>query len=136
MTPRKFYNITIAGGGAALIWLLLSLYNKMMLISGPVICPIRNITGYPCPSCGVTRSLISLITGDITEALFINPLGILLSVLALVVVAAGGYDLLTRQQKLYRLYLQTEQWIKKPAIASFFILLVLANWYWNISKEL
>jgi hypothetical protein len=38
-------------------------------------CPIRKLVGIPCPSCGMTRSLISLVRGDWLAALQYHAFG-------------------------------------------------------------
>lgn len=35
-------------------------------------CIIREITGIPCPTCGVTRALISLICGNLKAYMYYN----------------------------------------------------------------
>jgi len=42
---------------------------------GKVLCVFRNITGMPCPFCGGTRSVGSILRGDLGEAWNFNPLG-------------------------------------------------------------
>jgi hypothetical protein len=42
---------------------------------GPIICPIRLLTGFPCPACGTTRSIGAFSTGDFDLAWSLNPLG-------------------------------------------------------------
>ena len=42
---------------------------------GKVICVFRNVTGLPCPFCGGTRSVGSILSGDLAEAWSFNPLG-------------------------------------------------------------
>jgi hypothetical protein len=37
-------------------------------------CVFKGITGFPCPTCGTTRSMLSLSQGDIATALAMNPL--------------------------------------------------------------
>jgi hypothetical protein len=37
-------------------------------------CVFRTVTGIPCPSCGITRSLVHLAHGDIAGSLILNPL--------------------------------------------------------------
>ncbi len=39
------------------------------------LCPLLNITGIPCPFCGLTRSLSSLLRGNIPEAFRYHPFG-------------------------------------------------------------
>ena len=45
-----------------------------LLISLRFGCPIRLITGIPCPACGTTRALLSFISGDINSAFSYHPL--------------------------------------------------------------
>jgi hypothetical protein len=37
-------------------------------------CAFKTITGLPCPTCGVTRTVIALSRGDVERGLFMNPL--------------------------------------------------------------
>ena len=48
-----------------------------------VLCPLRELTGIPCPTCFGTRALVAALTGNWWAALRFNPL-----------VAAGGFGLL------------------------------------------
>lgn len=41
----------------------------------PSICPFQNITGIPCPGCGLTRSFVCLGHGRFKEAFFYHPAG-------------------------------------------------------------
>jgi hypothetical protein len=41
-------------------------------------CPFRNLTGLPCPGCGMTRAFHHLTHGHVAEALRYNPLSIIL----------------------------------------------------------
>ncbi len=47
-------------------------------------CPLRTWTGRPCPTCGLTRSVESLLKGNWQEAVNFHPFGPLLLVLGLV----------------------------------------------------
>ncbi|HEU5301808.1 MAG TPA: DUF2752 domain-containing protein [Acidimicrobiia bacterium] len=50
-------------------------------------CPLRTVTGIPCPMCGMTRGVTSLVNGDFAHALLMNPasyLAIALTVLLFV----------------------------------------------------
>ena len=37
-------------------------------------CVFKTLTGLPCPTCGVTRTIIALSRGDVDRAMFLNPL--------------------------------------------------------------
>ena len=44
---------------------------------GPVLCPWRLITGYPCPGCGGIRAMSAICTGDFEQAWLLNPIAFL-----------------------------------------------------------
>ena len=46
--------------------------------AGIVLCPLKRLTGIPCPTCGATRAVLTLVQGGFAEALQINPLVILI----------------------------------------------------------
>ena len=43
-------------------------------LGGPVICPIRLVTGVPCPGCGLTRAFCFMTHGHFREAMSFNAL--------------------------------------------------------------
>jgi len=45
-------------------------------------CPLRTVTGVPCPLCGMTRSVTAAVHGDLARSVFLNPAGIVVVVLA------------------------------------------------------
>ena len=45
-------------------------------------CPLKTITGIPCPMCGMTRGVTSLVHGDFAHALLMNPASYLAVALA------------------------------------------------------
>ena len=48
-----------------------------------VLCPLRAVTGIPCPSCGLTRALAYLEHGHLAQALTFHPFSPLILLLAL-----------------------------------------------------
>jgi hypothetical protein len=50
-------------------------------------CPLRTLTGVPCPLCGSTRGVIAAVHGHIGHALTLNPASIVVLVLAALLVA-------------------------------------------------
>lgn len=53
----------------------------------PSVCGLRNATGLPCPTCGMTRAFVRVAHGDWNGALDVNPLGTVLCVVAALFVA-------------------------------------------------
>ena len=83
LTPRsqRRAGYWLLGGGLALAlrsWDLLPL-------NWP--CPLRQATGVPCPTCFLTRSLMSALRGDLPASLHWHPLGIPLLVVVAVITA-------------------------------------------------
>jgi len=99
-------------------------------------CLIKQFTDIPCPSCGATRSLISLMHGHIIESLYWNPFGIVLFVIMLITPIWLLVDCLYHRASLLWFYKKTELFLKQRKVAIPAILLVLINWGWNIYKGL
>jgi hypothetical protein len=55
---------------AAVLLLELITYN----FGGGKSCYLKGIIGVPCPGCGLTRSFVSLLHGDLYDAFFYHPL--------------------------------------------------------------
>ncbi len=56
----------------------------------PHVCLVQSLCGIPCPGCGITRSVLALLGGDVGYALSLNPVGpVLLLVLAIQVPLRG-----------------------------------------------
>lgn len=62
-----------------------------------VLCPLRAVTGIPCPSCGLTRALAHLERGHLAEAMKFHPFSPLLFLLALALIILLLMELATRK---------------------------------------
>ncbi|MEB3003787.1 DUF2752 domain-containing protein [Capnocytophaga sp. G2] len=98
------------------------------------LCIFKHITHLPCPACGTTRAVISLFRGDGYKALYINPLGIITSILLITIPIWLFIDLFAQKTTLFRFYNSCENFFKRPLIFVFFCILILFNWIWNIYK--
>jgi hypothetical protein len=98
-----------AGGlvGAAAAWPLLPVHP-------PLACPLRALTGIPCPFCGLTRACVAAVHGHLATSLAFNPGGLLVIIAAVIA--------LLRPQWLTRVRLPV--WVAGAAFA--------ALWVWNI----
>jgi hypothetical protein len=136
LSNRGVYGLIVFLSGAGYAWLGYQLFGGDDH-AHVTLCVFKHMTGVPCPSCGVTRSLLSILHGNIQEALWINPLGLVAAILLTVLPVWALYDGVQRKRTLptaYRwaeLRLQQHKILYVPLIA-----LVLVNWGWNILKNL
>ena len=76
--------LTLSFLGAALV-------PVSFVTNGPSLCPFKMLTGLPCPGCGMTRSVVTLLHGDLGASLFYHPLGIVIVALCFALVLADGW---------------------------------------------
>jgi hypothetical protein len=58
----------------------------------PLACPLRTLTGVPCPLCGMTRSVVAAMHGHLFESLRFNPAGILVVLIAVALLTGLRID--------------------------------------------
>lgn len=75
---------------------------------GPVLCPVRRATGRPCPGCGLSRSLVRLLHGELRRSAAAHPLGPPLGVLLLAWAVTGARSAGTA--------LDPGRWRPRPAV--------------------
>ena len=61
-------------------------------IHPPLICPLRTLTGIPCPFCGMTRAVTAAMQGHLWASLRYQPAGLLLLAFGLFVVTRRSRD--------------------------------------------
>lgn len=132
----KLYTIVLIACLAGYIWIFYNLNFQQHFTNNGGVCLIKHFTSIPCPSCGTTRSIISLYQGKIIESILINPFGFLVALMMTFLPIWISFDLFTKKQTFLSFYRNTEDFLKKPKIAIPVILLVLLNWLWNIKKGL
>ena len=136
LNRNKLYSILFIACLAGYIWLYFSITKINTENKSVEVCLIKHITNIPCPSCGSTRSVISLTKGDFIGALNINPIGYLVAFIMLITPIWIIADTIKKAKTLFYFYLKIEIYLKRPKIAVPLIFLVIINWIWNITKGL
>jgi hypothetical protein len=133
---NKLYSILFIACIGGYIWLYYSITSIVNENKSVEVCLIKYITNIPCPSCGSTRSVISLTKGNFVEAFFINPIGYIVTFIMLISPIWIIADIFLLNKSLFNCYQKIESNLKKPKYAIPLILLVIINWIWNIKKGL
>jgi len=136
MSRNKLYILLLTACAAGYIWLAVIYHQRTTNSLEPGVCLFKRLTNIPCPSCGSTRSVLSLMNGDIQSALIWNPFGIILMAILIVSPFWILYDVESRKKTLLNAYIKSELILKRKWIALPAILIVMLNWIWNISKGL
>ena len=93
-------------------------------------CLFKNITGYPCPGCGMGRASLFLFHGEILKSLYTNPFAIPFFLAAVTALVWSIFDLVNGIPSLGKLFTKK---LPTPYIIGLFILLAI-NWGWNVFK--
>jgi len=86
LRSRRRYHLAmlLIAGGVLVLSLLLQMPGEEQVelpfvgVKLPGICAWRNMFGFDCPGCGLTRSFVCLAHGEPQRAWFYNPAGLLL----------------------------------------------------------
>jgi hypothetical protein len=134
MTRNKLYSLLLIACLAGFIYLFYSVQNLRRETVG--VCIIKNVTGYPCPSCGTTRAVMLLSNGKIIDSLLLNPFGVIVTVIMTIFPVWVLTDIVFKKETFFLAYKKAETVIRNPKIAIVLILLVILNWIWNLYKNL
>ena len=136
MARNKLYVVMSTACIAGYIWLFLNYKRSVSDSIEPGFCLFKRITGIPCPSCGSTRSVLSILNGDLDAALFWNPFGLIIMSILILAPLWILYDIVFHKDSLLQIYNRSEIFLRRKWIAIPLILLVILNWIWNIYKGL
>ncbi|WP_017304931.1 DUF2752 domain-containing protein [Spirulina subsalsa] len=64
-------------------------------LSSPFACPLREFTGIPCPGCGLTRSLMAIAQGHLSQSLSYHILGVFLFLFLVLALLYFSAELIT-----------------------------------------
>ena len=74
-SKRKIYGIIGAFITLMTPFYLLFFNHDNHLETDQSFCPLKMLTGFPCPGCGITKSLVYFYEGDLQKSLYYHILG-------------------------------------------------------------
>ena len=115
-------------------WMLVLLGLGGLALGGHVagirVCPLRSLTGLPCPTCGATRAVLALACGDWQTAWFHHPLLTGLAIASAFYVCVAAATLLSIR-RLPVLRASRATWM---VLAIGLAVLVVVNWLYLITR--
>ena len=88
------------------------IFSRVGLTQGLWTCPFFKFTGIPCPSCGLTRSLISLSQGDFKTSWKYHSFGLVLTAIATVTIPYILTELILNKKMSHPLL---KFWLSRPS---------------------
>jgi hypothetical protein len=68
------------------------------------LCPLKMLTGFPCPSCGITKSLVYFYEGNLQKSLYYHILGPLVIAFCLATITVLSAELITKKEYFNNLF--------------------------------
>ena len=120
--PKRFRKIL--GIAGALLTLAFPFYVMLQSANRSIeteqsLCPFKLLTGFPCPGCGITKSLIFFYKGDVEKSLYYHLFGPLTFVFCLTAIIILSIELVTEKD-----YFQKILYSKKIAYSLGIILAI------------
>jgi len=89
-----------------------------------MLCPLRRYTGIPCFTCGSTRAILALVSGDFKTAFLTQPLIVSLVCFAAPVIVFNVFAAVTQKRIILMSLVRKE----KIGLAIILFAATLANW--------
>lgn len=126
VVQNKWASIFIVGSTTS-YYIIMSSLQKLGIIDA--MCSFKNLTGLPCPGCGMTRACLCLMRLDFAGAIYYNPFSYLV---------IGGLAFVSMNESVELIFRKkiSYGWLvrHKKIILTCLIILLVANWMWSIAK--
>jgi hypothetical protein len=116
---RKIYGIIGATLTLMVPFFLMFFNVNNHLETDQSLCPFKMITGFPCPGCGITKSLVYFYEGDFYKSVSYHILGPLVIVFCLIAIVVLTTELITKKE-----YFNAVMYNQKLAYSLGFFLIV------------
>ena len=97
-TKRKIYGIIGAFITLVIPYVLMLHNSNHHLETDQSYCPFKMLTGFPCPGCGITKSLVYFYEGDIYKSLSYHIFGPLVIGFSVLTIAVLVTEIITQKE--------------------------------------
>ncbi len=132
VSRNRLYALVLIVCFVGFAWLYLHLGSSSEV--GNTFCWIKTITGLPCPACGTTRAIVSILNGEVVRGIQQNPFGLPVLVVMIVSPVWILADILLSGDSFFRYYQVMEKKLKRKDVYFPLAAIVIANWIWNYYK--
>lgn len=94
---RKIYGIIGASLTLIVPFFLLFFNENNQLETDQSLCPFKMLTGFPCPGCGITKSIVYFYEGDLLKSLSYHILGPFVVVFCVATILVLTTELITKK---------------------------------------
>jgi hypothetical protein len=96
----------IAGAFLVLVfpYIIASYQSAEYIESQQSLCPFKMLTGFPCPGCGITKSLVFLYEGNIFKSLYYHLFGPLAFIFCILVIVVLSFELTSGRECLRNIF--------------------------------
>jgi hypothetical protein len=96
-SKRKIYGIIGAFITLMIPFFLLLFDQSNHLETDQSLCPLKMLSGFPCPGCGITKSLVYFYEGDLQKSLYYNIFGPLVIAFCIATITVLTTELITKK---------------------------------------
>lgn len=94
----KIYGIIGALITLMVPFFLIVFHQDNHLETAQSLCPLKMLTGFPCPSCGITKSLVYFYEGDLQKSLYYHILGPFVILFCVATIGVLTTELITKKE--------------------------------------
>lgn len=103
-SKRKIYGIIGALITLLIPFFLLFFDQNKHLETDQSLCPLKMLSGFPCPGCGITKSMVFFYEGDIYKSLYYHILGPFVIVFCILAIVVLSIELFTKKEYFNQLF--------------------------------
>ena len=97
-SKRKIYGIIGAFITLMVPFFLIFFNQNTHLETAQSFCPLKMLSGFPCPGCGITKSLVYFYEGDLQKSLYYHIFGPLVIAFCIFTIVVLTAELITQKE--------------------------------------